>query len=53
MVTAAVPSSAHLMKEAGGVGVVRSHRDGRFVKYQLDLGTAARIGTDIRDALLR
>ena len=35
------------------VGVVTSHRDGRFVKYRLDLSTAARLGTDIIEALLR
>ena len=35
------------------VGIVTSFREGRFVRYQLDLSTTARLGTDIIDALLR
>ena len=35
------------------VGIVTSYRDGRFVRYQLDLSTTARLRTDIIDALLR
>ncbi|MDQ2846678.1 MAG: DUF5937 family protein [Actinomycetota bacterium] len=39
-----------LLRQAG---LVTSHRDGRYVRYSLDLVNTARLGGDIIDALLR
>lgn len=47
------PEVSRHLAELKRVGVVTSNRDGRFVRYQLDLSTTARLGTDIIDALLR
>jgi DNA-binding transcriptional ArsR family regulator len=34
-------------------GLITAHREGRFVRYRLDIGATARIGTDLIDTLLR